>query len=269
MQELSLIDELPEEFESYKEQILETQKSYIGISLKLAEDEDYKASKIGGKPYLAVGDEYPLDKNGDPMEFLAQINFDDIEPLEGYPSTGLLQFFIALEDYGLNFDNPLDSDIKVIYHETTTDNIETNFDFLNEEREPSGYSPLGKDEYKMVFSKIKKEVVPYSDYRYANITKDGYTPYLKFTEENAEELEEKYIDTFISSGHKIGGYAHFTQDDPRYYNNKEYTELLLQIDSDDDADICWGDVGVANFFIRKEDLKNRDFSKVLYNWDCY
>jgi uncharacterized protein YwqG len=47
-------------------------------------------------------------------------------------------------------------------------------------------------------------------------------------------------------------------------------ELLLQIDSSEaEADeICWGDVGVGNFFIRREDLRNRDFSKVLYTWDC-
>jgi len=30
----------------------------------------------------------------------------------------------------------------------------------------------------------------------------------------------------------------------------------------------WGDCGVGNFFINIEDLKNLDFSDVLYNWDC-
>jgi uncharacterized protein YwqG len=30
----------------------------------------------------------------------------------------------------------------------------------------------------------------------------------------------------------------------------------------------FGDVGVANFFITEEDLKKKDFSKVIYNWDC-
>ena len=32
--------------------------------------------------------------------------------------------------------------------------------------------------------------------------------------------------------------------------------------------ICWGDLGVGNFFINREALKRRDFSRVLYNWDC-
>jgi uncharacterized protein YwqG len=37
---------------------------------------------------------------------------------------------------------------------------------------------------------------------------------------------------------------------------------------DSDQDIMWGDVGVGNFFIDYNDLLKKDFSKVLYNWDC-
>ena len=33
----------------------------------------------------------------------------------------------------------------------------------------------------------------------------------------------------------------------------------MQIDTDDSLNIMWGDSGVANFFIRKEDLLNLDF----------
>ena len=43
-------------------------------------------------------------------------------------------------------------------------------------------------------------------------------------------------------------------------------ELLFQLDSDDG--VMWGDCGVGNFFITDADLKRRDFSRVLYNWDC-
>ncbi|MBO7381562.1 MAG: DUF1963 domain-containing protein, partial [Neisseriaceae bacterium] len=39
-----------------------------------------------------------------------------------------------------------------------------------------------------------------------------------------------------------------------------------QIDSKNG--IMWGDAGVGNFFITADDLKKRDFSRVLYNWDC-
>ena len=54
--------------------------------------------------------------------------------------------------------------------------------------------------------------------------------------------------------------------------------LLFQMDSEfltdgngnqTGVEILWGDMGIANFFIRAEDLLRRDFSRVLYNWDCY
>ena len=66
------------------------------------------------------------------------------------------------------------------------------------------------------------------------------------------------------------GYVTFTQTDPRedtVYN--DYNTLLLQIDADKHAGIHWGDGGVGNFFIRRQDLNKLDFSKVIYTWDCH
>ena len=37
----------------------------------------------------------------------------------------------------------------------------------------------------------------------------------------------------------------------------------------DAASSEWRDSGVCNFFIRPENLAKRDFSRVLYHWDCY
>jgi uncharacterized protein YwqG len=80
----------------------------------------------------------------------------------------------------------------------------------------------------------------------------------------------QYEKLFPSTGHKLGGYPYFTQWDPRYdqkYRDANYI-LLFQMDSDDDAHIMWGDVGVGNFFIREQDLREGDFSNILYSWDC-
>ena len=74
-----------------------------------------------------------------------------------------------------------------------------------------------------------------------------------------------------NSGHWLLGYPFFTQYDPRgAYKTHYYDTLLFQMDSDgDEIDyVLWGDCGVANFFINKEDLKKKDFSSVWYNWDC-
>jgi len=89
--------------------------------------------------------------------------------------------------------------------------------------------------------------------------------------ENNTELGELYDDLCEDQGHKIGGYPFFTQTDPREWQEKykQHDVLLLQIDTDDSLNIMWGDSGVANFFIKKDDLLNLDFSNVIYNWDCY
>ena len=54
-----------------------------------------------------------------PLRFLAQINFSEMPPLEGFPTKGILQFYIAGENaHGLNFENPEEQKgFRVIYHE--------------------------------------------------------------------------------------------------------------------------------------------------------
>ena len=42
-----------------------------------------------------------------------------------------------------------------------------------------------------------------------------------------------------------------------------------KFDEANGVEMLWGDVGVCNFFIHPQDLAKRDFSKVLYNWDCH
>ncbi|OGF64704.1 MAG: hypothetical protein A2Y62_14705 [Candidatus Fischerbacteria bacterium RBG_13_37_8] len=63
---------------------------------------------------------------------------------------------------------------------------------------------------------------------------------------------------------KFGGKPYFPNDDPWEYlsNDKEQYELLFQMDSREikgEYEIIRGDVGVANYFIKRSDLKNLDF----------
>ena len=94
----------------------------------------------------------------------------------------------------------------------------------------------------------------------------------KFDEKDklSEEVEEIYGYEFYEEniGTKCNGFPFFTQFEPRDEEQlKEYDTLLFQIDSG--GEIMIGDCGVMNFFINREKLKNKDFSDVFYNWDCY
>jgi uncharacterized protein YwqG len=80
---------------------------------------------------------------------------------------------------------------------------------------------------------------------------------------NDDEADEFY-DYADNCGSKVGGYAFFTQSDSR--DVTQDWVLLLQLDSD--AHIMWGDCGVANWFIRREDLIARQFNRILFTWDC-
>ena len=74
---------------------------------------------------------------------------------------------------------------------------------------------------------------------------------------------------YSQTAHQIGGYPDFTQEDPRFDPQYQDYILLLQIDTEyisETHSICWGDAGIGNFFINPDDLRNLDFSRVLYQW---
>jgi uncharacterized protein YwqG len=85
-----------------------------------------------------------------------------------------------------------------------------------------------------------------------------------------DEAGEKIWNTFSGFGHKIGGYPAFTQYDPREEDD-ELSVLLFQLDSEygnGKTKVMWGDAGICGFFCTQSELRERDFSRVFYTWDC-
>ena len=87
-------------------------------------------------------------------------------------------------------------------------------------------------------------------------------------QETLSKAQQEELDTYCyNTGHKIGGYAFFTQSDPRDCSPNQSTDvLLLQIDTDEE--IMFGDGGVAHLFISPEALKNQQFDQAYFQWDC-
>lgn len=224
-------------------------------------------SKFAGYPYWPADQPYPVDSQGQYMYLLAQLNFSQVPKLEGYPDKGILQFFVAGDDmYGFNFDNPADqSNFRVVYWEGTTATSLGDFHFLDQQKSDGGL-PVSR-QMALQFA-LDRDYYSFSDIRFPEEVADEM-----FADDQPKNgmlpLEEELGDLYPEIGHKIGGYAYFTQYDPRDELGIDYKDyiLLLQIDSELN-DICWGDVGVGNFFIHPDDLKRKDFSRVLYNWDC-
>lgn len=260
-----------------------TIRKFIKINEEEASNLSIFDSKFGGLPYWDASMEYPTDINGNGLILLAQINFEKTPVNDSrFPNKGILQFFIGTDDLmGADFDDmTTQKGFRVIYHEDINYNsnkeeirsqgIRSNMDLdgANEE-----YFPFYK-QYEISFEESMESI--------SAATNNFEDTLIKTTKEvlNTEiddvwsilENEENYInETFYICGHKILGYPFFTQFDPRnednMYKGIKYDTLLLQIDSV--GDILWGDSGVGNFFINEQDLINKDFSKVLYTWDCY
>ncbi|NPC94392.1 DUF1963 domain-containing protein [Bacillus sp. WMMC1349] len=261
--------QLPEKMAPFREKFEKSARASIKLTAQKAKTGRYD-SKIAGDPYFPKSEVYPLDEQGKPMKLLAQINFSQLPCLDGFPSTGILQFYLSVSDdvYGLNFDNPCEqTGFCVKYFETLIENEEQLLDdFSFVELEDEYQFPITCEA--SLTAEIQSELVGVADFQFEQYAGIGAWSFFEQFGDDEETVMEEYNEMYGGFAHKIGGYACFTQADPRDDDFSDHTVLLLQIDSDDEIDSMWGDVGIANFFIKPADLKKKDFSNVLYNWDC-
>lgn len=254
-------------------------------------------SKLGGVPYYPKNMKYPTvsggEHNGKPLYFLAQLNFGELPKLPGFPTEGILQFFAGCEDelaYGMNFkDGQCQDTWRVVYHEK----IITDQSKLLSEKDMPKYDeerdyPF-KGEFKLMAEKAEPMPLSNTDFRFEKVVVAAYNELFDGDiiglwdskgGRGLRQIDEPLYDAVYSRYScktRMGGYPAFTQEDPRGYNDgyAKCTVMLFQSDSENGGDkedfnddIMWGDCGVANFFISPEDLEKRDFSHVLYNWDC-
>ena len=238
-------------------------------------------SKVGGLPYWDPALPYPTDSQGNKMTLLAQLNFAQLGTEDPLPRAGMLQFFIGQDDvFGIDFDQPdSQKDFRVVYHPEpdpalTLEQIQalklpTHVEadlctpvireaaFIAEKT--VGYMGPGDCRFEALFREAVRAVTgedigDKNEYQYFDKADRDY-----------------FYDQLSAAGHRLLGYPFFTQYDPREPEGP-YDTLLFQLDSDMAEDrkdlVLWGDCGVGNFFINREDLLCRDFSRILYNWDC-
>lgn len=265
------------------------------ISLKpVRESTTVFDSKLGGIPYLPKGYEYPVvntgEYHGKPLRFLAQLNFEQLPHLEGFPMGGILQFYAGCDGddlIGMNFENGFDQNgFRIIYH----GNI------IEDERELCSVKDMPSfdmddcafpfsGEFRLIASEPEMQPIITSDYRFDKAVLAAYNRVFGKTYESVfgtadqnciyhhdKDLCDLLYETRNNGGTAIGGYPYFTQSDPREFGEEasKCDILLFQLDSEGSGayEIMWGDCGVGNFFISAEDLASLDFTRVLYNWDC-
>lgn len=233
-------------------------------------------SKIGGKPDLPVDVSWPTENNSKPLTFIAQINLKEVSPLDSdnlLPESGILYFFYGAEQDAWGFD-PKDKDkFKVIYYDGAFDKLQRHefpeslpahgqfspneIKYTQEISLPSRQSDLlnflTKEEQDKFFDIFESEW---------NINKIlGYADEVQ----NEMELECELVTNGLYCGDQTG------YNDPRLgelEKNKGEWRLLLQVDSNDVADMMWGDVGRIYFWIKKTNLREKRFENAWFILQC-
>ena len=248
-------------------------------------------SKAGGTPYLPRDMAWPLDGRDCAMGLLAQVDCAGLEGLPDFPTAGLLQFFTALDEvFGADFDDPLtQKGFRVLYHETVDRSVT-----VEEVEAKKAAAPVPEGDLEFCTPLDPCRIILKTPVEQGMNEHDpSFEP--MFTEKwnqarpdlpikrvwDLYSLVPDRLGDYTATDqpgwdapfHQLGGYPYFTQSDPRPGKYDDLDVLLFQMDSDYDDErkkytVLWGDAGVANFFINREALKRRDFSRVAYTWDC-
>jgi uncharacterized protein YwqG len=220
--------------------------------------------RLGGPVWIAAGAEWPVDGDGQPFDFIAQIDFAELPALDGFPTLGVLQFFVQRDDImGADFDAPAQSVIRLLWH---PGGLPAGYLFAA----PPQDEPMGPLTDHACETGVALAVAPathnpsFNDFRVEGLL-DGIG-----NRPNFQTIDDWLYDPARAEPmvHHVGGHPAFTQSDfrrPGHYD--DYDRTLLRLTSDDH--ICWGDVGEAVFLIRAADLATRDFSRVAFSWDCH
>jgi uncharacterized protein YwqG len=225
------------------------------IRLFVDEPSEKPITRLGGSPNMPSEIAWPTRRSGDPLSFLAQIDLSGLPVCEGLPlpRTGSLLFFCDAE-YLPDPSDPQDvkDGIKVVYRPTSLSDCVLRS------------TPHGLD----------------SEYIFQgwslNPRLDLTAPAQDIWEIESLHLSDAesfaYSDLFAQvsspdgSVHRLGGYPNQVQ-----YSKIEPADdwqLLLQLDSEDQAGMMWGDMGKLYFTIRETDLKSLSFEQVGMNWQC-
>ncbi|GAB2578894.1 DUF1963 domain-containing protein [Microlunatus antarcticus] len=238
-------------------------------------------SCLGEGAYLPHGQPWPIDENG-PMCFVAQINFAEAPKLVGFPERGLLQWFTSADDtYGLTFDESRGTvgflarwfdDVSAPSVGEEPDDVDTDWSPVGDGRLilTEGLSlPAWKELPEDVRAEpLWQEVTDVLGDK--GLAAVGYE---LEPEDVWEDLARGYESPLVGFvvGSKIGGFARFTQTDPRGdgaypARNAPRGSVLLQLDSGESGG--WGDGGVGQLFADPSAVAGGDLSSVRYNWDC-
>ena len=272
------------------EMLNNVKKNEVTISTKFNDNSEIiNKSKIGGKPYLPKDFIWPYYQEF-PLSFLAQINLEEVNSFDKdklLPSTGMLYFFYELETEEWGYELKNKGCAKVFYYEDTS-----NFELIDFPKDMKDYCQI--PEFKVTF----KANISYPSYEDFDIIHNGG----KEVADNYEDFQDAYFDIYnkhmesfdsytkllghpeviqnpmeeeceaVTRGFDMGGMESY----PKQYQkeirsaSKDWI-LLFQMDTVETSnyELMFGDSGHIYFWIKKEDLANKNFENIWLILQCY
>ncbi len=248
-------------------------------ALKLFQTDEVTQIRLGGKPVTDASFQWPC-VDGEPLAFLAQIDLVELTEefnIDWLPETGSLLFFYDVEAMPWGGDVEDKDSWKVIYQKRADTEIKFPRNLEGEFR---------------------------FDTVYLKAVKSEQLPSLERDEAQALNLSEAQQDTYYELGdrefgdqpsHQVSGYPDCVQnddmelecqllerginlDDASVYESDtakallpeaENWGLLLQLDTDEDAGMMWGDCGMLYFWVKKQEARESNFDNVRMILQCY
>ncbi|MDQ7090683.1 MAG: YwqG family protein [Methylococcales bacterium] len=233
-------------------------------ALRLSKTNQITQTKLGGKPSVDLNSFQWPHSGGEPLAFVAQLDLTELARtlvIKWLPITGILLFFYDIETMpsGLNTE---DSGLWKIIYSTKAD-TEANFPYQLA-------AEFQFDTYYLNATKITQ--LPSLE--------RSYVTALQLTDVQKIAYEELY-DREIGDqpSHQVAGFPDCIHDDTMEKkchqlvetkgNKKDNWRLLLQLDSDENAEMIWGDCGVLYFWVRERDACVANFDDVRLIFQCY
>jgi len=245
-------------------------------AIQLVPSSSETRSYFGGEPRLPAGIAWP-EREGQPLTFLASIDLPSIASvveLDWLPRTGRLLFFYDIEGQAWGFD-PKDRGSSRVLH-------------VNDDR-GSAASPSTSKALPRRFMSPRR-IDSYPSYERQEMSA------LNLTDEQSDAASEISGAVFGATPcHQMGGYPYPVQGDamelecqlasgglyvgdPSGYadirakaleSGAGEWRLLLQMDSDNDLGVMWGDGGIIYFWIRESDARAGRFDQAWLILQCY
>jgi len=252
------------------------------------------ASKLGGCPDLPPILAWPTWKTG-PLSFVAQINLSDVPPNNLLPNNGVLSFFYDMEQSAWGFDPNHREGFRTLYFSDASALVRLS--------EPPRPVPGGV--LRRLQALVSREPARTSAFRSSRLSFDSFLSLPEsasasvadlLLELEDEEIYSSFLETYIGPDpqHQLLGLPQPVQGEMelecQLVTNGLYTgdptgfkdprrkmlepgaadwRLLLQVDSDDNPGMMWGDLGMLYFWIRRQDLATCGFDKVWTILQCH